>query len=201
MAPILVPQPATSAIALLAAPARTLIVTTAADIVDPGDGKLSLREAVAKANATASLDAIEFAPSLEGKTLVLTGGPLVVSHDLVIDGDRNNDGVAVTLSGGGKQRILVTSGADTDLGLRDLKLTKGFGKDLDGGAIFVDGGSLSMSRCSIRDSVASGPYYAPPGNGGAIFAADGSRLTIIDSELIGNSANISGGAISATVIM
>ena len=84
-------------------------MTTAADIVDPGDGKLSLREAIAKTNATASLDAIEFEPSLEGKTLVLTGGPLVVSHDLVIDGDRNDDGVAVTLSGGGKQRILVTT--------------------------------------------------------------------------------------------
>ena len=54
------PTTATSPLALLAAPVvlpeptptATLTVTTAADVVDPGDGKLSLREAVAQANTT-----------------------------------------------------------------------------------------------------------------------------------------------------
>src|SRR5689334_9791083 len=54
---------------VLAQPAATFTVTTADDVVDPGDGKLSLREAVAKANATSALDAINFASSLEGQTL------------------------------------------------------------------------------------------------------------------------------------
>ena len=60
----------------------TFTVTTAADVVNAGDGALSLREAVAQANATAAPDAILFAPALEGRTLVLTGGELVLSHDV-----------------------------------------------------------------------------------------------------------------------
>ena len=74
------------------APPRTFTVTTAADVVDPGDGQLSLREAVAAANATPALDAIRFAPSLEGQTLVLTGGQLTVSQDLIIDGNGDDGG-------------------------------------------------------------------------------------------------------------
>ena len=44
-------------------------VDTAADVVDPDDSKLSLREAVARANATAAADTIVFAGALDGKTL------------------------------------------------------------------------------------------------------------------------------------
>ena len=53
-----------------------LTVTTQADVVDPGDGQLSLREAVAQANASAGADSIKFVVTLEGQTLVLTGGEL-----------------------------------------------------------------------------------------------------------------------------
>ena len=60
----------------------TITVTTAADVVNANDGVLSLREAVAQANATTALDQIKFAASLEGATLVLTGGELVVNQDL-----------------------------------------------------------------------------------------------------------------------
>jgi hypothetical protein len=70
----------------------TYTVTTNLDVVDPENGRLSLREAVAQANATPGADTILFAPNLEGQTLTLTGGELVVSRDLTIDGDRNNDG-------------------------------------------------------------------------------------------------------------
>lgn len=93
-----------------------LTVTTQADVVNPGDGKLSLREAVAQANASASADTIRFVASLAGKTLVLTGGELVINQDLTIDGA----GQGVTLSGGGTQRLLRTSGTGTDLAVRGL---------------------------------------------------------------------------------
>ena len=66
----------------------TLTVNTTADKV-ANDGKLSLREAVAQANATSSADTIRFAAALEGKTLTLTQGELLLSHDTTIDGDRN----------------------------------------------------------------------------------------------------------------
>jgi hypothetical protein len=103
----------------------TFTVTRAADVVDPNDGQLSLREAVAQANATTAADTIVFAGALEGATLVLTRGELVVSRDIRIDGDQNNDGTEVGLSGGDTSRILRSSGSGTDLTLQDLTLTDG----------------------------------------------------------------------------
>src|SRR6476659_3604646 len=94
-----------------------LSVTTAADLVDPSDGKLSLREAVARANASAGTDTIVFTASIEGTTLVLTQGELVLSHDVTIDGDRDKDGSRVTLSGGGADRVLSIQGAGTAVAL------------------------------------------------------------------------------------
>ena len=182
---------ATAPLALLAAPApvptATLTVTTAADVVDPSDGKLSLREAVVQANAASGTDAIEFTSALEGKTLVLAGGELVITRSAVIDGTGN----AITLSGGGKQRILHASGSDTHLVLRNLTLSGG-NQGFNGGAVFIDGGSLSMTDCAVRDSRAAGDY----GSGGGIFAAKGSRLTITDSELVRNRADANGGGIA-----
>ncbi len=88
----------------------TLTVTTAADRLDAGDGQLSLREAVARANATNAADAIRFAGALEGQTLTLTQGQLELRSDVTIDGDRDGDGRTVTLSAGGESRVLLVAG-------------------------------------------------------------------------------------------
>ena len=108
----------------------TFTVTTPDDVV-PSDGKLSLREAMTQANATTAADTIVFASGLEGKTLTLTGGELVLRQDVTVDGDQNNDRVEVTLSGGNTQRIVRTSGTGTDVVLTDLAVTDGF---IDSGA-------------------------------------------------------------------
>src|SRR3954447_26573464 len=102
----------------------TITVTTAADVV-ASDGVRSLREAVAQANATSGADQIVFSSSLEGKTLTLTHGELTLRHDVTIDGDQNNDGTEVTLSGGDRSRILHVTGNGTDGTIRDLTLTQG----------------------------------------------------------------------------
>ena len=47
----------------------TYTVTTNADVIDPDNGRLSLRDAVALANAAAGADTIVFAPDLEGRRL------------------------------------------------------------------------------------------------------------------------------------
>ena len=60
----------------------TLTVTTASDVVDAGDGVLSLREAVAQSNATATADTINFASFIEGQTLRLIAGELTLSRDV-----------------------------------------------------------------------------------------------------------------------
>ena len=62
---------------------------------------------------------------LEGKTLTLNQGELPVTRDLTIDGDRNNDGKEVTVSGGDASRILRIVGASADVSLRDLTLLTG----------------------------------------------------------------------------
>ena len=80
----------------------TFTVTTANDFVG-GDGFRSLREAVNSANATPEADTIVFAPALEGQTLTLTQGELQLTRDVTIDGDADNNGSRVTLSGGGPE--------------------------------------------------------------------------------------------------
>src|SRR5262245_36052527 len=51
-------RPALEALEDRLAPAMTITVTTFADVVNPSDGKTSLREAISQANATAELDKI-----------------------------------------------------------------------------------------------------------------------------------------------
>ena len=134
----------------------TFTVTTAADVV-ANDGELSLREAVARPTPPRPPDTINFDAVLEGTTLLLTGGELTLSQDVTIDGDGNNDGSEVTLSAGNASRLLNIAGTGTDVSLRDLTLTEGRGPvhSEDGGAIFLGGGSLAMTGCTISDSYPS----------------------------------------------
>jgi predicted outer membrane repeat protein len=178
----------------------TFTVTTAADVVDAGDGVLSLREAVAAANATAAADTILFANPLEGQTLTLTQGQLTLRADVTIDGDRDDNGSAVTIDGGGNSRVLMIGSDGTEVALTDLTVTGGNERRADGGGIFLGAGNgLSLTGCTIADnSVGSfepddGGYYQ---GGGGIFADAGSRLTVADSVFFGNGALGRGGAIA-----
>src|SRR3954452_17786322 len=160
----------------------TITVTTSADVV-ASDGVRSLREAVTLANATSGADTIVFAPALEGKTLPLTQGELVLSRDLTIDGDQNNDGTEVTLSGGDLSRILHATGSGTDVTVRDLTLTHGrtVGENEAGGAVLGDAGTiLRLDQATVRDSHTTGHG----GDGGGISAAS---ITLVQSLVTGNS--------------
>ena len=81
-------------------------VDTKADIVDAGDGVLSLREALALADADrATADTIVFAPAVQGRTIVLAGSQLTVNSDVTIDG-----GSGVTIDAHEKSRVLLVQG-------------------------------------------------------------------------------------------
>jgi len=74
-------------------------VTTLEDVVDPADGELSLREAVTIANTLVRPDVITFAEAIRGGTILLEGdSPLfggdsiVITDELVIDGDPDDGG-------------------------------------------------------------------------------------------------------------
>jgi hypothetical protein len=114
---------------------------------------------------------------------VLTGGELVVNQDLRIDGDQDNDGIEIALSGGDTSRILNITGGGTDVRLDDLTLTRGRAGDTDGwkarGAILLSGGNLSMTGCTVSNNTSTGDRYQGHfTSGGGIHAAAGSRLTI-----------------------
>ena len=93
----------------------TYTVDTTADTVDAGDGLLSLREALALADAdSATADRIEFAPEVQGGTIVLAGGQLTASSDVTIDG-----GAGVTIDADQQSRVLlVRAGTDRSASMR-----------------------------------------------------------------------------------
>ena len=175
----------------------TFTVNTAADVVDGNYSQLSLREATAKANSTAVADTILFASRLEGTTLTLTGGELLLSRDVTIDGDRNNDGTEVTLSGGGASRILHVVDFSTDVSLRDLTLTGGRTTgDFDGGGAIRadDSAELQLDRTTVTGN----RTYGAHAYGGGI---SGTTVTLSNSTVTGNhtdGAYAHGGGISGT---
>ena len=93
----------------------TYTVDTTADTVDAKDGVLSLREALARADATEDADTIQFAEAVQGGTIVLAGSQLTANSDVAIDG-----GIGVTLDADEKSRVLLMQGDETDAVLQHL---------------------------------------------------------------------------------
>ncbi|MGF1447321.1 MAG: DUF4214 domain-containing protein [Pikeienuella sp.] len=164
------------------------LVTTLADepfddsdlASETGDGAgLSLREAVALANALPGAESIRFADGLQGSTIVLGGAEIGILDDLDIAGD-------ITISGGGGTRIFqVVEGIVSMSGLTIAEGAEG-GSAL-GGGIFVGGATEgTLTGMTFRDNAA--------GNGGAI--ANEGLLEIHDSRIVANQAGATGGAIS-----
>ena len=172
----------------------TFTVTTTADLVDPNDDELSLREAVNQANATAAPDTITFADSLEGQTLTLTGGELVLTQDVAIHGggvtiDGNDTDPNPRVAAG--NRILNITGSGTDVSLDDLTLTRGSVDNVDGGkggAILLGGGSLTMTGCTVTNNTSTADYRVSGiyTEGGGIYATAGSRLTMTSCSITDN---------------
>src|SRR5688572_370926 len=81
---------------------------TVTSLNDTGTG--SLRAAIDLAETRPGPDTIVFAANLAGKTITLSSGVLEIAgnSNVIIDGDRNNDGKAdITLSGGSTQSLFV----------------------------------------------------------------------------------------------
>jgi predicted outer membrane repeat protein len=97
------------------------------------------------------------------------------------------------------RRIMDATGPGPNNRLDGLVFSGGYANNepffRDGGALFVDGGTLTIDRCAF---IANGAENA----GGAIYAINGVTLTVLDSVFLGNSTNpdstaTSGGAVVA----
>lgn len=124
---------------------------------------------------------------------------LVIRKETVLDG-----GGLVTLSGGGNVRILYFDSAydlptprltAQRLGFRDGNSPPG-GEDtaVGGGAIYRDGGSLSVIDCDFENNRA--PATGQDVAGGAIYGFGGGEIVISGSTFRGNSAS-DGGAVGS----
>ncbi|MDR1383866.1 MAG: hypothetical protein LBJ67_08495, partial [Planctomycetaceae bacterium] len=155
---------------------NTIIVTTESDTI-ADDGVTSLREAILW--ATPENNIITFDQSLNGKTLVMTGGVFYINEDIVIEGTGRD---LFTIDGNGGQIFRI--GGRTNAVISGLTLQNGSSSD--GGAVY----GAETSNITISESTLSNNRAI---RGGAIFTFG--NLTLIDTDLINNTANYGGGAI------
>ena len=172
-------------------PAATAIytVTTLNDVTDANDGALSLREALALANADPDHSEIRFDPSLAGGIVKLSGSPLEISSMVTVNGDTNGDGAAdITVSGNFQSRVFEISAGPAVL--HSLTIQHGVSDGGSGVAIDRDV-DVIISHSTIQQNLASGTTTA---SGGGIMNAG--NLYINDSTIAGNGATVFGGGIA-----
>jgi hypothetical protein len=177
--------------------APTLVDVSAPDAV-VGDGTPGSCTAEALQAAAAVGGVIVFDCGAAGAQIEIAS-TIVFTQETVLDG-----GGLVTLSGGGTARILyLDSGYDQTtprltvqrLTFRDGASQPG-GDDtaVGGGAIYRDGGSLTVMECTFIDN--SAPATGQDVAGGAIYAFGGGETVISVSTFSGNSAS-DGGAVGS----
>lgn len=168
----------------------TLTVNSPLDNVTPGDGLVTLREAIIAANTNTTTDlghtcsgadTIQFAPAVFSTphTIELAFGDLLISAN-------------VTIGGPGQERLTI----DAKRNSRLFDITAGVvtisGLTLTNGQTTGDGGAIrSLGRVILDRSVVSGNIAG--GSGGAIY----SRIPVIvtNSTISNNQASGSGGGI------
>jgi hypothetical protein len=185
---------------------RALRVTTLVD-EDDGieNGGVSLREAIDEADAV-----IDFDPSLDGGTIVLTNGRLTVEKSVIIDASTLPNGIRV--SGNDVTRVMKVRSGHT-VTLNRVSIVRGWDESANGVGIENDG-ILTLIDLQIADNVTvtgrgggvdnEGTLWmervAVIGNrgdraGGLNNRGSGPLATVVNSTFTGNVSN-RGGAIS-----
>ncbi len=185
----------------------TLVVNTHADLVNSNPGVLSLREAIGRANQSATPDTIV----LGSGTYTLSLGQLVISNPMTIEGQ----GAGVTtVDGATLYRIFQVNGrpivvlpgvassrlpasgqaiATVSVTFADMSLRHGNGTvggisgEVGGGAIQASLANLSIVGCQVSDNTGL--------NGGAINDSNG-NVTLTGSTVSRNVSQSSGGGIA-----
>lgn len=117
-------------------------------------------------------------------------GTILLTSEIVISANThlNGTGRTVTISGNYVTRVFrVTAGVSFTLA--HVTVTRGYALmgGGDGGGIYNDGGTLTVTACTFSDNDA---YFY----GGGIYNSDGT-VTVADSTFLSNGAHYAGGAI------
>jgi hypothetical protein len=151
------------------------VFVTVTNTNDSGPG--SLRQALVDAHDG---DFINFAPALNGQTITLTGGELLVDKSITILGPSPAN---VTVNGNGVNRVLHV-GSSTTVSITGVTVTGGsmvFPNDGNGGGVLNDHATLRMTNCAVDFNGAA--------NGGGIYnygSSGSATLTLINSTVSGN---------------
>jgi CSLREA domain-containing protein len=192
-------RPAVEQLEERAVPAFT--VNTLADVVNPGDGLLSLREAITAANANPDADVINFAAGLTG-TINLTlfgqddtnaGGDLDILNPVSIEGPGAN--LLTVLQTVPNERVFdVRPGAGARVSISGLTISGGNGTNGGGGGVRMVGAvDLTLSAVEVTDNSSS----VLNGGGGVLQLDTGSLLAVLNSTIARNSTgdDLSGGGV------
>src|SRR5262245_4258246 len=154
---------------------RTVLSTlTVVNNLDQGSG--SLRQAILDAH---SGDTIDFARSLQGQTITLTSGELVIDKSLDIEG---LGAKKLAVSGNHVSRVFAINGPVT-VAIAGLTITNGMyvGTDGGGGIFFNAGSTLTLSSDLLSESeVHNLGHDIGRGGGGAVGNVSGGSLNVTD---------------------
>src|SRR4051794_38524258 len=171
-----------SALCLIALSTQAAPITVT-NTNDSGSG--SLRQAVADA---VDGDTINFSLSLNGQTIMLTSGELLVDKIVSISGPGAN---TLAVDGNHTSRVFhIASGKIVTIS--GLSITNGLGSprilSYNGGGIYNDNATLAVSSCTISGNSTPTDSF---GSGGGIFNdgySGGATLTVSNCTISGNSA-------------
>ena len=155
-------------------PALEGATLTVTNTNDSGPG--SLRQALQDA---ADGDTINFSSSLNGQTITLTSGQLLVSKSVAISGP---GATTLAVNGSHLSRVFRTA-PDKDVTLSGLSINNGSAFSDFGGGIYNDHATLTLSSCTISAN------SADQGTGGGIYNDGSATMTITNTTLSGNSDN------------
>ncbi|NEO16511.1 MULTISPECIES: choice-of-anchor Q domain-containing protein [unclassified Moorena] len=175
-----------------------------------GTGGVSLRDAIEAANNTPGDDIIDFAPNLNGQTITLTNGQLVITSNLSIEGN----GANITVDADAQSRVFnIDDGngsPDQTVGINGLTITGGNASS--GGGIY-NTEILTINNSTIAYNVANNyagirilggtanianstiAYNNSANYGGGIGVNGGGTANIANSTIAFNEAGIDGGGI------
>ena len=164
----------------------SLVVNSTQDLPRLIAGQNSLRAAINYADTLTGPQTITFDPTVFGttpQTIILAGGPLTLTNaaTTTIDGP---GAAMLTVSGDDASRVF-----DVEKGSAALSgLTVSGGMADNGGGLYNNGGTLSLTDCTVSGNSASA-------DGGGLLSSSDSTLSLIDCTVSDNTAGVNGGGL------